>query len=328
MKRHYTSSILLVAILILATAAPALAQQGRGKGRIRGEVVDTEGNPLEGVKLLAEHAQFHTKFEGKTNKKGAWAIAGLGTGVFVITAEKEGYSPAFHEMKVSQFASNNEPITLTLEKIVAQAGVPGIENEAALALFEEANGLFEEENYAEALVKFQEFETMNPALYQVKLNIGNCHRELGNSDMAITAYNDMLAKINEEKGTLEGDEGAARALSGIGETYIKTGELDKAVEFLQQALELFPTDETLAFNIGEILFKQGEAGRGVEFFEKAIAIKEDWPPPYRQRGYAYLNLANYKMAVDSFKKFIELAPDDPLTPTIQNLIPQLEAMIK
>lgn len=329
MKRNYKYLPILAAVLILGSAAAGFAQEGRGKGRVRGEVKDPAGNPLDDVKITAVHAEFGTKFEGKSNDKGTWAIAGLGTGVFRITAEKDGYSPVYHETRVSQFSRNNPPIVFTMQKIAVQdTGVPAIENEAAIALFEEGNSLYEEEKYAEALAKFQEFLDGNPTVYQVTLNIGNCYKELGENEKALEAFNLMLEKIREEKGTLEGDEGAARALSGIGETYINAGELEKAVESLQQALEIFPEDETLAFNIGEILFKQGEAARGIEFFDRAITIKADWPPPYRQRGYAYLNLADYKSAIDSFKKFIELAPDDPLTPTITSLIPQLEAMIK
>jgi len=138
----------------------------------------------------------------------------------------------------------------------------------------------------------------------------------------------MLDKIKEGKTELAGDEGASRALSGIGETYIEQGELEKAAGYLQRAINIFPDDETLAFNIGEIFFKQGEAAKGIEYFILATEIKSDWAPPYRQMGYAYLNQADYKMAIENFKKFIELAPDDPLNPTINNLIPKLEEMIK
>jgi len=327
MKTKNIFNLFLIAVMVMATVTMDFAQQGRGKGRIRGTVADAAGNPIPDVKIMVEHIQYGTKFQGKSDKKGVWAIAGLGTGYFRITAEKESYIPVYHEMKVSQFSRKNPPVNFTMQK-VQDIGVPAIEKEAAIALFEEANQLFDKENYAEALAKYQEFLVQNLTVYQVILNIGNCHRELREYEKAVEAFNIVLGKIKEEKGTLEGDEDSARALSGIGETYIKSGELDKAVGYLQQALTIFPEDETLAFNIGEILFKKGEAGKGIEFFEKAIEIKSDWPPPYRQRGYAYLNMANYQLAVEDFRKFIELAPDDPITPTITALIPKLEEMIK
>jgi len=329
MKIKNIFNLFLITVLVMATATMDFAQQGRGKGRIRGTVVDAAGNPIPDVKIMVEHIQYGTRFQGESDKKGGWAVAGLGTGYFRITAEKEDYSPIYHEMQVSQFSPKNSPVNFTMQKVQAQdMGVPAIENNAVIALLEDGNNLFDKEKYDEALAKYQEFLAQNPTVYQVTINIGNCHREMGEYEKAIEAFNIILEKIKEEKGSLESDKNAASALSGIGETYIKSGELDKAVGYLQQALSILPEDETLAFNIGEILFKKGEAVKGIEFFEKAIEIKSDWSPPYLQLGYAFLNVDNYQMAVKSFRKFIELAPDDPLTPSITALIPKLEEMIK
>jgi tetratricopeptide (TPR) repeat protein len=207
-------------------------------------------------------------------------------------------------------------------------GMPAIEDEAALALFEEGNQLFEEEKYAEAVAKFEEFLELNPAIIQVKLNIGNCYRQMEEYDKAIAAYQLLLDSVMEEKGSYEGDEATSRALSSMGETYMLQGDLEKASEYLQKAMSLFPDDETLAFNVGEIFFTQAETDKAIEYFKMAIEIKEDWAPPYRQMGYAYLNKGEYQLAIDSLKKFLEYAPDDPQAPTIEALIPKLEELIK
>lgn len=329
MKKNKTLLLFLTFFLIFSVTTAMFAQQGRGTGRVRGTVHDTAGNPLEGVEIKAVHMKYGTTFTSTSNAKGAWAVAGLGTGHFRISAAKEGYVELYHEMRVSQFSKQNPPVEFTLQQVQLQpTTAPSLENEAAVALFEEGTRLYEDEKYPEALTKYQEFAVMNPTVYQVNLNIGNCYRELGEYDKAIEAYTRMLEEFKKEKESLDGEEGAARALAAIGETYIKKDDLEKASEHLMQAMEIFPEDETLAFNIGEIYFKQGQTDKGIEYFEIASQIKPDWAPPYRQKGYAYLNLANYGMAVESFKKFVELAPDDPLTPTIQNLIPQLEGMIK
>jgi tetratricopeptide (TPR) repeat protein len=206
--------------------------------------------------------------------------------------------------------------------------MPALEDDTSLALFEEGNQLFEEEKYTEAVAKFEEFFKLNPAIVQVNLNIGNCYRQLEEYDKAIAAFQSVLDKVKEEKDTFEGDEGASRALSSMGETYMLQGNLEKANEYLQQAMSLFPDDETLAFNVGEIFFNQAETDKAIEYFKKATEIKEDWPPPHRQMGYAYLNKGEYRLAIDSLKKFLEYAPDDPQAPTIEALIPKLEELIK
>jgi tetratricopeptide (TPR) repeat protein len=330
MKAKNTFRLITFFALIVCLSITSAAQQGRGKGRVKGTCVDEAGNPIEGVQVTAQHLKFNTTFEGKSDKNGNWAVAGLGTGYFRFTATMEGYGTTYHEIRVSQFSQNNPAIDFTLKKIEVSpmSDMPAIEDEAALVLFEEGNLLFEEEKYAEAVAKFEEFLELNPAIVQVNLNIGNCYRELEEYDKAIVAYQKILDKVSEEKGSFEGDEGASRALSSMGETYMLQGNLEKASEFLQQALSLFPDDETLAFNVGEIFFTQAETDKAIEYFKLATKIKEDWAPPYRQMGYAYLNKGEYQNAIDSLKKFLEYAPDDPQASTIEALIPKLEELIK
>lgn len=321
--------IFIVSVLCFSLSLALSAQQGRGKGRIRGQVQDEVGNPIAGAKIVAQHIQHKTTFTSESDEKGKWAVAGLGTGYFRITASKEGYGTAFHEMRVSQFSKNNPPLSITLIKIqVAEMNMPAIEDEGSVVLFEEGNELFDQKKYAEAAAKFEEFVEQNPSIYQVNINIGNCYREIGEYDKAIEAFNKILENVKEEKESIEGDEGAARALAGIGETYFKQGNLEKASEYFRQSVDIFPEDEALAFNVGEIYFKQGETDKAIEYFLLAVKIKESWAPPHRQLGYAYLNKGKYRLAVDSLKKFVELAPDDPQAENIKNLIPKLEELIK
>jgi Tfp pilus assembly protein PilF len=321
--------IFIVSVVCLSLSLNLSAQQGRGKGRIRGNVQDEVGNPVAGAKIVAQHLRYKTTFTSESDERGNWAVAGLGTGYFRITASKEGYGTVYHEMNVSQFSKRNPPITFTLKKVqVAEMNMPAIEDEGSVVLFEEGNDLYDQKKYAEAAAKFEEFIAKNPTVYQININIGNCYREMGEYDKAIESYNKILDKVKEEKESIEGDESAARALAGIGEAYFKQGNLEKAREYLKQAVDNFPEDETLAFNVGEIYFKQGETDKAIEYFLLAVKIKESWPPPHRQLGYAYLNKGKYRLAVDSLKKFVELAPDDPHAENIKNLIPKLEELIK
>ncbi|HDJ23261.1 MAG TPA: tetratricopeptide repeat protein [Candidatus Aminicenantes bacterium] len=324
-KKLFT--FIIAAMLIFSLSA--WAQQGRGRGRIHGTVKDEAGNPIEGAKIVAQHLEFNTTFESKSDEKGNWAIAGLGTGFFRITATKEGYAPVYHEMRVSQFSRNNPPVHFTLKKVQARTlGAPAIDDEASLAIFEEGNNLFDQGNYQEAVTKFEAFLSKNPTLYHVYINLGNCYREMGDYEKALQYYQSVLDKIKEGGGEFAGNEVAARALANIGHVYIKQGDFAKGQEYLKQAIDIFPQDETLAFNVAEIYFKERQIDEAIKYYQLAIQIKPDWAPPYRQIGYAYLNKADYQNAVDNLKKFVELAPDDPQTPTIRNLIPKLEELIK
>lgn len=321
--------IFLVSVLCFSLSLNLSAQQGRGKGRLRGQVQDEVGNPIEGAKIVAQHLRYKTTFTSESDKKGNWAVAGLGTGHFRVTASKEGYGAVYHEMSVSQFSKKNPPLSFTLRKIqVTEMNMPAIEDEGSVVLFEEGNELFDQEKYADAAAKFEEFVRKNPTIYQMYINIGNCYKEMGEYDKAIEIYTKILEKVKEEKESIEGDESAARALAGMGEAYFKQGNLEKASEYFRQAIDNFPDDEALAFNVGEIYFKQGETDKAIEYFLLAVKIKESWAPPHRQLGYAYLNKGKYRLAVDSLKEFVELAPDDPQAENIKNLIPKLEELIK
>jgi tetratricopeptide (TPR) repeat protein len=325
MREKKTIPVMLIFLLFVLVVSVSFAQEGRGRGRIRGSVEDESGKPLVGVKIIAESVDHGTKFESKSSKKGTWAIGGLGSGFFIITTEFEGYEPHMEKYEVSQFIVNNPPINIVLKKkeevLASESGIDA-------TLVNEGNQLFSEKKYAEALAKYKEFLETNPNLYQVHINVGNCYKELGELDSAIAAYQTMLDKTTEEKGSFEGDQNAARALAGLGQVYIEKNDIEKAMDYLQQAFSIFPDDENMAFRLGEILFTQAKAAEAIVYYDKAIAIKSDWAPPYRQKGYAYLNLADYKRAVESFKKFLELAPNHPQASTVRSLIPQIEKMIK
>jgi len=329
MRKNNILLLAIIFVLLMSLPLSLAAQEGRGKGRVRGEVYDEAGNAIAGVQIMATHLQSGTAFAGKSDKNGAWAVAGLGTGYFRFTASLEGYGTTYHEVRVSQFSQNNPPIRFTLKQVqVSDMSTPSIQDEGSLALFEEGNELYEQENYSEAVAKFEEFLLSNPNIFQINLNIGNCYREMGEFDKAVESYMKILDKVMEDKGSYEGDEGAAKAFASIGETYIKKGDLEKASESLQQSIAIFPEDETLAFNVGEIYFNQREIDKAVEYYQMAIKINDKWGPPHRQLGYAYLNKGDYQAAVDSFKKFVEVAPEDPKAAEIAALIPQLETLIK
>ncbi len=320
--------IFLVSVLCFSLSPNLSAQQGRGKGRLRGHVKDEVGNPIKGAKIVALHIQYKTSFTSKSDKKGNWAVAGLGTGSFRVTVSMEGYEISFQDMQVFQL-KKNPPVVFTLKKIQkAEINRPAYEDEESGALLQEGIDLYAQEKYAEAIVKFEEFIQKNPTVYQLYINIGHSYRKIGEYDKGIEAFTKVLEKVKEEKGSIEGDEDATRATAGIGEIYFIQGNLEKAGEYFKQAVDNLPEDEVLAFNVGEICFNQGEIDEAIKYFLLAVKIKESWAPPHKQLGYAYLNKGKYRLAIHCLEKFVELAPDDPQTENIKNLIPKLEELIK
>lgn len=328
-KHAFISGSLLLGIIWLVNsfASSGLAtQENLGKGRINGTVVDENGNPVEGAVIVVESLQTTTKLEGKSDKKGRFAVAGMGTGMWRITASKSGYLSSSTEMYVRQLTTN-PPITFTLKKVTGLAAITT--DETSMKLFDEGNKLIEAGQYDEALKVFEEFMTKYPQIHQVRLNIGTCYLKKGELDKAEAEFKAVLDKTIEVYGDYKKDPAASlRAFSGLGEIYLKRNDLDTARKYFTQALEISPEDEVAAYNVAEILFSNQNIDEAIRFYEMAIKIKKDWSKPYHKLGLAYLNKGDYEKALENLRKFLEMDPNNPETPQVKNIIEAVEKIKK
>jgi tetratricopeptide (TPR) repeat protein len=328
--RFWTISRIVLAAIVLTALGGSLwiwgGQANLGRGRINGEVVDESGVPVVGAKIVAAFVKGTTTRDGVSDKKGRFAIAGLGTGIWRITASKEGFVDSFVEMDVSQLRAN-PPITLTMKKLAGaqelQPDKPGIE------LVDRGNALLKEERYDEAIAAFDEFQAQHPDLYQIRLNIATAYLRKGDTAAAETEFKSVLDKIREVHGDLMKDPTAAvRAYSGLGELSLKEGKLEAGQGYFREALKISPEDEVAAYNVGEIFFSNQQIDEAIEYLELAAKIKKDWPKPYYRLGFVYLNKGEFDKSLENFKKFIELDPENPEVPNVRNMMAAIEKMKK
>jgi tetratricopeptide (TPR) repeat protein len=327
MKKEF----ILSAILIFGCNLVLYSQLGMGTGRIQGTVLDEEGKALQGATIKVQNVRYKNVLTTTSDKKGRWSLVGLASGPYTVAVALEGYEERKEEIMFNQVTKSAFIWDVKLRRkgeAVTVVNPAKGENEALAALLKEGNRLYGEKQYADAVARFQEFLEKNPNVYQVHINIGNCFREMKDYDKAIIAYNVYLEKVVADKGSLKADNLAAALLSSMGEISLAQGNIDKAKESFKLAVDNFPTDEVLAYNVGEIFFKQGQTDQAIDYLNTAIKIKENWAPPYLRLGYAHLNKGQYALALENLKKFLVLAPDDPQASTIKNLIPDLEKLIK
>jgi len=312
--------------LVLASASPeALAQAGRGKGRVQGLVLDEEGKPVISAKVVLELLSGErTQFEATTDKNGGWALIGLGSGNWKVTVSAEGYIPTTTTIPVSQIEKNPK-VVLKLKKPELQKDAV-ISEEASLAFLEEATRLYNEKNYDDALAILEKFLEQNPRAYQVQVLIGDCYREKGNFDRAIESYAKAIeeAKADEKMGK----EITAKGMAAIGDCYLRTGDLEKAQTFFKQSIDTYPENETLAYNVGEIFFSNQKLDEAIHYFTIATQIKAGWAPPYYKLGLVHLNKADYDKAKEAFKKFLELEPEGEQAAQARNILEYLEKIRK
>lgn len=316
------NKILLYLFLSSLIGSFAFSQEQMGKGRINGTIVDENGQPVEGALVLVESLSTNTSFQGRSDEKGHFAVAGMGTGVWRVTASKQGYTSYFIDLDIRQL-SRNPPVTLTIKKMDAFAAV--LTDEEALKLFDQGNLLIQDEKYDDALAVFAEFQRKYPEIYQVHLNIGNCFLKKGEFDNAEAEFQLILDKTLENYGDYKKDKATSlRAFTGLGEVFLQKQDFEKAQEYLTKALEISPEDEVTAYNVGQLFFSNQRPDEAIKFYNLAIQIKADWPKPYIRLGYAYLNKSDFDHALEYFNKFIEMDPENPEVPQVKNIISTIE----
>ena len=315
--KHSKAAAILCALLALASYG--LSQAGRGEGRINGKVQAEDGTPLPKAFIKAASLVHQGAiFETRSNEKGEWVILGLGTGMWRVEAKAEGYYPAAQDVSVKQLERNPE-ILFSLKEL-GQTDLPTIQDASSLVLFEQGNQSFSEKKYDEAIAAYGQFLQANPKAYQVHFNIGNALKEKGDLARAREEYELVMAGVKGEPGEMSGNELAAKTQAALGETYVKEDNMEEAQKHFKSSIEIFPKDESLAYNVGEIYFSKGGIDEAISYFEIASRIKPDWAKPYIKLGYAYLNKGEMGKAKDNLKKFLELEPESPEAPTVKNII--------
>ena len=307
-KDIFTKAVALTVVLLLS-AGIALGQAGRGVGRLGGSVHDSDDKPIVGAKVtLVFNQPGGTTFEATTDKKGNWAVNGVGTGTWVVTASAKGFLPVTVSSYVRQL-DKNPKIAMKLAKQAANSGV--VQDETTFQILEEGNAFFKDGKYDTALTLYEEFLAKNPGAYQILLNIGDCYREKGEYDKAVEKYNQLIEQAVADSAM--GKTMGAKGLAAIGLCFLKQDKLAEAQEYFKKSIEMAPLDENLPYNVAEIYFSNQQIDEAIRYFDIAIQIKPEWPDPYLRIAYAHLNKGDSAKAIENLEKFIKLEPETERT---------------
>lgn len=90
--------------------------------------------------------------------------------------------------------------------------------------------------------------------------------------------------------------------------YLVDGQHEKAVEHLQNLVDLYPSDPHVHKILYIIQFHfLNDLEAAIVSLERAIGECPDYPLAYNQLGYAYMKLEQYEEAEKAFDKYIEMA---------------------
>ncbi len=299
------------------------AQEGRGQARLKGVVIDKDGNPVEGAKVELESLIHNLSMTTKTDENGVWSFLGLGRTMVKITVSKEGYDPTvIPELNVSAIRNPDQEILL-----IESTDIEQIDEEDPKSIYQKGENLYDQGEYEKAVSVFKEFIEKQPDLYEARINLGNCYVKLKEYDKAIEEFEFVLEKLKEEQTDLKENKTAASLYASLGELYMDLDDLEKAKEYFEKSINIDPSNHALAYNVAEILFNSSKIDEAITYYKKSAEINPNWPKSYLKLGYCYLNKAEIENSITYFNKFVELSPeDDPQVSSVKELIIQLERM--
>ena len=140
---------LILAGMIVAFSLSSFAQF---QGKIEGIVTDSEKNPLEKVTIVIISTKTAARrFNISTDKQGRFTQIGIWPGYYQVTFQKEGFIPAYYEVKVAiAEATKLDVKMLNAEKAIEKA------LSDADRLFLRGYKLYEQQKYEAAVQSYQE----------------------------------------------------------------------------------------------------------------------------------------------------------------------------
>jgi tetratricopeptide (TPR) repeat protein len=103
-----------------------------------------------------------------------------------------------------------------------------------------------------------------------------------------------------------------RPLSGLTQTLAAEGQLDKAVELLQEELKKSPNNKQVGYLYGVTSAMAGRYDKAVEEFQSLVAASPQSASLYFALGNAYRLKGDYSSALSTLEKGSGIAPKDPI----------------
>jgi len=113
----------------------------------------------------------------------------------------------------------------------------------------------------------------------------------------------------------------------LGIIYQQLGDLDKAIDVLKRGLPVSTSYKDLMYyNMGNDMFARKDYAQAEQMYSEAISLNKNLADGYLNRANARLQLQSYDGAVDDYTVFLQLQPQDPQRPKIEELIRLLRQM--
>ena len=302
----------LAAALVLATAAPALAQ----RGGLKGMVLQENGDPAAQVRVTFVKVDDPTKKSSAlTDRFGEFVRNNLDPGLWNLEAERFDKVARYHRVTV------NVGETRRIANMVLRdpAAPPAVEEttmdtdeiakrNARLAelklLFAQAEASTAKGDYDDALAKLTEIAGELEKCAACYSRMGDAYRRKG----------DLAAAEKAFKQAIDFDAAMPDAYSALAVMYNEQGRLEEAMAMSAKATELSAAsggggDGTAAYNQGVILWNQNKFAEAGEAFDKARKADPKMADAHFRFAIAMFNQGKLADAKEPLETYLKLQPN-------------------
>ena len=297
-------------LVLLGTgfASDAAAQLWRGRGRMDGTVMDTDGAPIEGVVVKAYLPDANGGREVTSDDEGRWAIGGLAGGRWQLDFIKDGFVRRQISLALTE-GSRPRPVRMTLERVE-----PTVDPNAQIADgLVRAADLMNADRFAEARRIYLDLLATYPEAHQLHPLVARAYH--GDQQLDDAVRHLRLA--------LEADPGNAAVTMLLGSILVERGDAEEGRRILESVDEDSVGDPAVFVNLGIEILNQATPSAALPYFDKAIERFPDYPDAYYFRGISHLQLGDQAAATADLERFVMLAPDAAEAQAARDMLEQL-----
>jgi tetratricopeptide (TPR) repeat protein len=307
------------------------------KGRVVGMVLDPEGNPIEGVNVIATCEEVST-FEDTdtTNAKGAFTINFDFIDVtYKLAFSKDGYLPFTAGLTLLRQGKMRETYIMHPGDATVQSVVLNTTSEPAIEAYNAGVAAFNRKDYETAVAKLEEAVGHDPSLFNVwealsraKLSKGDYQGaveaaekaiELGATGEAVWRLRwEAYKQLGDKEKTLQAlkdleDVGLqaaeAQRLHNEAVALTKTKDYEGAYALFKQALELDPNLTAALLGTALSALEIGRYGESLDATEALLESDPDNEQAIRLRYNAALELGDTDRIMDALVDLAKVEPE-------------------